>query len=131
MHLILFPLVVVSAAMVLDFWARMVFLMVVYPRRYGHGKTGKRVTKHYKNNWTLLQRLLWVPAFKEYYEGEYRALAVFSYIQYIYGTFINVLFWVSMAFFPDSKIWIYAYGVYVLLIFVRIFHNNGVARGKI
>jgi len=131
MHLILFPLIVVFCAFGMDFWARLVFLAAVYRGRYKHGKTGNRATKHYKKNWTFLQRLFWLPAFKEYYEFEYRALAIFSYVQYIFGVFIIVFFWVSMALFPSSKIWVDTFGMYMLLIFVRIFHNNGVARGKI
>ena len=64
-----------------DWHAKMVFLARGYPRRNGHGKSWNRAYKHYKTNWTLVQRLLWIPLFKENYEQKYRDIAIFSYIQ--------------------------------------------------
>ncbi|MBQ2999594.1 MAG: hypothetical protein IJD64_03955 [Clostridia bacterium] len=66
---------------VVDSWyARGVFVVIGYSRRYGHGKSAKRATKHYKSNWSFWQRMLWVPVFKEQYEAKYRRMAYLEYI---------------------------------------------------
>lgn len=49
----------------LDWHARMVFLAVAYPRRYGHGKSWNRAYKHYKNNWTFFKDYFGHPCLKK------------------------------------------------------------------
>ena len=114
-----------------DWHARMVFIATVYPRRYGHGKTWKRAQKHYKENWSLLERILWLFAFKESYEGKHRAIAYLSYIHFFFTILTICCFLLCDIFFPNSKVWIYEFIAYAIFMFSRFIYNNAIGQGKI
>ena len=113
-----------------DWHAKMVFLARGYPRRYGHGKSWNRAYKHYKTNWTLVQRLLWVPLFKEKYEQKYRDIAILSYIQLSFTLIMIGVFLINVYCFPSSKFWIYTFIVYAFFWMLRFIYNNHIAREK-
>lgn len=113
-----------------DWHAKMVFLARGYRRRYGHGKSWNRAYKHYKTNWTVVQRLLWIPLFKENYEQKYRDIAIFSYIQSALTPIMIGVFLISDYCFPSSKFWVYAFIVYTVLWLLRFIYNNHIAREK-
>ena len=73
----------------IDWHARSVFMARAYPRRYGHGKSWNRAHKHYKTNWTFLQRMLWIPMFKEEYEDKYRFIAYLSFAHMADSCFLH------------------------------------------
>ena len=130
MHIIGTALVIIVTFLICDWHARMVFLARAYPRRYGHGKTWKRATKHYKTRWTLLQRLLWLHVFKEKYEDKYVAFAYISYIHLVL-TFITACFSVvALAWYPESRIWIYVFIAYAIFMFFRIVYTDIIATAK-
>ena len=114
-----------------DWHARTVFVWVVYPRRYGHGKSAGRAQKHYKQNWTLFQRLLWVPIFKEWYANKYRFMAYLSYINAFLTLVTVALFLISIYNYPDSKIWIYEYAGHGVFCVLRFVYDNAIAKGQI
>lgn len=114
-----------------DWHARMVFMAIAYPRRYGHGKSWNRAHKHYKTNWTFFQRLLWIPIFKEEYENKYRTIAYLSYTHATL-TFVSVSFYlISIYNFPDSKIWVYEFVGYSVFWILRFIYDNAIAREKV
>ena len=114
-----------------DWHARMVFMAIAYPRRYGHGKSWNRAHKHYKTNWTFFQRLLWIPIFKEEYENKYRIIAYLSYTHATL-TFVSVSFYlISIYNFPDSKIWVYEFLGYSVFWILRFVYDNAIAREKV
>ena len=114
-----------------DWHARFVFVLTGYPRRYGHGKSGARAEKHYKANWSLIQRLLWIPMFKEWYETKYRIMAYLSYIHFALTIVCSALFLISDSYFPDSKIWIYCGIVYHIFYVLRFIYDNAIGRKDI
>jgi hypothetical protein len=122
----------------IDWHARMVFMARAYPRRYGHGKSWKRAHKHYKTNWTFLQRMLWIPMFKEVYEDKYRFIAYLSYV-HVTLTLVTLAFFIisvicfptSQIGFPTSKIWFYEFIVYSVFFILRFIYDNAIARGEI
>ena len=57
-------LIIVCPFFFIDWHARMVIIARAYPRKYSHGKSWKRAHKHYKSNWTLVERLLCPPLTK-------------------------------------------------------------------
>ena len=114
-----------------DWHARFVFVFGIYPRRYGHGKSGGRAFKHYKKNWTFFQRLLWVPIFKEWYENKHRFMAYLSYIHTFLTVATVAFFLISINFFPDSKIWVYEYAGYFAFFVLRFCYNNAIGKGDI
>ena len=76
----------------LEWWSKSIFLNG-YRRKYGHGKSARRAGRHYKTSWTLLQRLFWVPLFKDEkdrYEAKYRWLAYFSWIHDAIGIIASI-----------------------------------------
>lgn len=111
---------------VMDWYARMVFLARGYCRRYGHGKSWKRAHFHYKKNWTLLQRLLWIPAFKEKYESKYKYLAYQSYIGLIFAISTSIFYILCRN--PLSHI--YVYKIYVCFIVSGLIYNDIIAVEK-
>ncbi len=130
MHIFGIALVVFMCFIISDWHARMVFLARAYPRRYGHGKSWNRAIKHYKKNWTFLERLLWIHVFKERYERKYIAFAHLSYIHVVL-TLITLCFSaISLSLYPTSRIWIYVFiadGVFMIL---RIIYTDKVATAK-
>ena len=122
----------------IDWHARSVFMARAYPRRYGHGKSWKRAHKHYKTNWTFLQRMLWIPMFKDEYEDKYRFIAYLSYV-HVTLTLVTLAFFIisvicfptSQIGFPTSKIWFYEFIVYSVFWILRFIYDNAIARGEI
>ena len=122
----------------IDWHARSVFMARAYRRRYGHGKSWKRAHKHYKTNWTFLQRMLWIPMFKEEYEDKYRFIAYLSYV-HVTLTLVTLAFFIisvicfptSKIGFPTSKIWIYEFLGYSVFWILRFIYDNAIARGEI
>ena len=108
----------------------MVFLARAYPRRYGHGKTWNRVLKHYKKNWTILERLLWIYVFKERYESKYVAFAYLSYVHIVLTLVAVCLAVVSLNIYPSSKIWIYALAIDGAFVITRIIYTDKIATSK-
>ena len=124
-------LLIVVPFLFLDWHARMVFLAVAYPRRYGHGKSWNRACKHYKNNWTFFQRLFWKPVFKEVYEDKYKILAYLSYIHAVLALTSVVFFLLFVKFSPNSKIWIYEFAGYSVFWIIRFIYSNAIAKGQL
>ena len=128
----LYTIFIIALSVIFEDWhARMVFMARAYPRRYGHGKSWNRAHKHYKENWTLVQRLLWIPLFKEAYEEKYRLFAFLSYIQSSLALITSGVFLVCDYFFPDSKFWVYVFVVYAIFFMLRVIYTDYIARGKI
>ena len=121
---------VLGAFFFTDWHARMTIIARAYPRRYSHGKSWKRALKHYKSNWTLVERLLWIPLFKEWYERKYRTIAVLSYIHLIMVVVTLCVCCVSFALYPTSKFWIYVFAIYSLFWMLRFIYNNAIATEK-
>ena len=115
----------------LDWHARRVFVYTAYPRRYGHGKSGNRAFKHYKANWSFIQRLLWMPMFKEWYETKYRIMAYLSYIHFALTIIFSALFLISVSYFPDSKMWVYGFIVYHIFWMLRFIYDNAIGKKDI
>ena len=121
-----------------DWHARMVIIARAYCRRYGHGKSWKRAHKHYKTNSTFLQRMLWIPMFKEEYEDKYRFIAYLSFA-HMALTLVTLAFFIisvicfptSQIGFPNSKIWIYEFLGYSVFWILRFIYDNAIARGEI
>jgi hypothetical protein len=49
---------------------------------YGLGKDIKEIKKHYKTTWTLKQRVLWIPVFRNCFNRKYKILAYLSYFSF-------------------------------------------------
>ena len=131
MHIILLTVLIIFTFAFLDWHSRMVFMARGYPRKYGHGKSWNRAHKHYKKNWTLFQRLLWIPLFKEAYTTKYKTFAYFSYA-HAFLTVITIIFVVvGLTQFPDSQTCIYEFLIYYILSILRFLYGNAIARGKI
>ena len=113
-----------------DWHARMVFLAIGYPRKYGHGKSFNRAYKHYKKKWTLLQRLFWVPVFKEKYENKIIAFAYLSYLNYVIVILSLVLFLVNILFFNFVNFWEPFFKVGGFYFIARTTYTLGIARGS-
>ena len=129
MYILLILLMIVFPFLFIDWHARMVFIACAYVRNYGHGKSWNRAHKHYKSNWSLTQRLLWFPMFKESYKNKYKIIAYFSFA-HCFFTIITILFYVICTImFPDSNVWIYEYIAYGVFFIIRFIYNNSIARG--
>lgn len=130
LYIILFFVV---AFLFLDWWSKMIFIACAYCKRYRHGKSWNRAHKHYKMNWSLLQRMLWIPAFREHYEGRYRLLAYSSYLQLIL-TIVTVILFCNPTVFvllQNSKVLgCYVFGHFITIV-LRIIYNDFLASGKI
>lgn len=110
-----------------DWHARMVFISVGYRRRYGHGKSWNRAHKHYKNNWSFLERMLWLVLFKEPYENKYKMLAYLSYVHAFLTIVTICCSLISLNLFPNSKIWVYEFIVYNIFWISRFIYSNNIA----
>ena len=87
-----------------EWLSKMFFLLVVYPGTHNHNNHGhkwKKATKHYKTNWTLLQRLLWIPLFKEKYEEKYVIIGYWSYLCFALSVVTGVSLIIFALKFPD------------------------------
>lgn len=115
-----------------DWHARIVFIATGYPRRYGHGKSFKRAKKHYKSNWTLIQRLLWIPLFKEEYETKYRAMAYLSYLHSAL-TLIGITCFLIDEFVlvSNTTFWHYVFCVVALFFMARFVYDSDIGAKKI
>ena len=130
MYILGIIIAVILSFSVMDWHARMTIIARAYRRRYGHGKSWKRAHKHYKTNWTLIERLLWIPLFKEWYESKYRAIAILSYVHMSMAMVTLCVSCVSLALFSNSKFWIFtlvAYSIFVILTFI---YDNAIATEK-
>lgn len=126
-------LMLAACVMILDLWARACFLAVGYPRVHHHGKTWKCATKHYKTNWKLRQRLLWIPVFAQAYPAKYRALAILAYLHYTLAVVVSALY-ATADFFGaiDDGWWILFFGfVFVPFTLGKFIYTNMLVRGKI
>ena len=123
-------IVIICSLLVIELHARMVFLARAYRRRYGHGKSWKRAHKHYKSNWTIFERLLWIHAFKEWYERKYRIIAVLSYVHFVFAFITICISCISLVFFPNSKLWVYDFILYSLFFASRFVYDNAIATEK-
>ena len=121
----------VLSVLVWEWHARMVFVARCYPRKHGHGKSWKRAHQHYKSSWSLIQRLLWIPLFKEEYISDYRWMAYLSYFQFsvmILSAFITIIDAIA---FSDVNFYQYAVVIYSIIVLLRFIHTNAIARGRI
>lgn len=130
MHILCTIIVIIAPFLIVDFHARMTIIARAYCRRYGHGKSWNRARKHYKTNWTLVERLLWIPLFKEWYESKYRTIAILSYVHMGMAMVTLCVSCVSLALFPDSKWWIYEFCFYSLFWIVRYVYDSAIASEK-
>lgn len=111
----------------IDWHGRTVFLYCAYPGN-GHGKTGKKFTKHYKTNWTFFQRLLWIPTFKEKYDVNIDIIVILSYINFLLYIATITCFLIEELVLKEvhfSKTAIIIYCVYTV---IRFRYQVGVAR---
>lgn len=130
MHIVFISLTIIIPLLFFDWHARMVFIAKAYPRRYGHGKSWKKAHKHYKNNHSFIERLFWIFAFKEKYEGKYEMIAYLSYI-HLFTTIVTLcVTLISLMSIPNSVIWIYIYTGNAIFWIVRFIYNNAIAREK-
>ncbi len=114
-----------------DWHARFVFITTGYPRKYGHGKSWNRANKHYKKNWSLLQRLLWIFVFKERYDSKFRLFAYLSYIHFALMIIYEVALMAVLSMFPESDVFAYltlGYGSFVIL---RFMYSNAIGKKQI
>ena len=122
--------------LIMEWHARGVFVAIAYPRKYGHGKSFMRAQKHYKKNWSFIERMLWVPVFKEKYEDKYVAFAYISYIHCFLCIFSICYFLVYLLHFPlldypERKIWGYELAVYTVCSVLRYIYSSAVGSGEI
>ncbi|MBQ5363340.1 MAG: hypothetical protein IIU63_08330 [Clostridia bacterium] len=130
---LLLCLLFVGAAFILDLWARACFLAVGYTRVHHHGKTWKRATRHYKTNWKLWQRLLWIPAFAEAYPAKCRALAILAYLHYALVAVWLALYVAADVFGVIDDLYWMLFLAIILLPFTlgKIIYTDALVRGKI
>ena len=121
-------IMVIFSFLVFDWHSRRVFIAIVYRRRYGHGKSWNRAYKHYKKNWSLLQRLFWIFAFKEKYERPYRMFAYLFYV-HILLSIISIVALLTSKTFPDMGFWEYVVILDLIFGLFRYIHSDSIARG--
>ena len=99
------PILVILAIMgmhaFLEWYLRGTFIVVAYANKKGHKKSGRQATRHYKKNWSLLQRLLWVPVFKEGYGGDWKIMVLLSYVDFV-STLVWIVFIVINCWFAET-----------------------------
>jgi len=125
---LLLILIIVLFAMFLEWHAKYVFVAIVYPRKYGHGKSWKKANRHYKITWTFWQRLLWVPIFCECYPGRYRFMAILSYLNVIVTVSTIIVTLVAFACNLVS-LFVVSYAICAIFDILRFCYNNAIARG--
>ena len=77
-----------------EFESHLFFLSFKYRSVKGHGNTYNKAKKHYKKKWNFIQRLLWIPVFKErrLYTKSTLLLPVLSYVHFILCVIV-VIWW--------------------------------------
>ena len=105
----------------MDIHGRLCFVYSAYPKVYGHGNRAKKSTQHYKTHWTLWQRLIWAPVFKERYDVSFELIAILFYIHTVFFIVATVVFLVgdlvyqSVDFYRLVVVW---YSIYTILKFL-------------
>lgn len=117
-------ILVVGAFLALEFQGRLIFVMVIYPRKHKHGKTANRAKRHYKANWTFFQRMFWVPVFKEEYETRYKWLGVFFYIHLISTIISFICILIIHIKTQDPHDWLWIHIANTVVFHVRFIYNN-------
>lgn len=121
----------IFAWLFVEWHARCVFVSTGYPRRYGHGKSGKRAYTHYKKNWSFVERMLWIPVFKEEYESKYREMAYFSYAHTLFVAIMEFCTFICINFLLSNiKRFICFIIIYFVVFIVRFCHSNAIGRKK-
>lgn len=128
MHIWFTIILIIFSFVVWDWHARMAFIANKYCRCYGHGKTWNRAYKHYKTHWTLLERLLWLPVFKEKYDGDTRLLVYLSYIHLVFAIIATVFFLVGELVYKNMLVWKYVVIGYFIYTLIRYFYNSAFGR---
>ena len=123
--------VVLLTFLFFDWHARFVFVGTGYPRKYGHGKSEKRASAHYKRNWTFVQRILWVPLFKEKYRSDYRLMAYFGYFHFFVTLVTIACFLIDELVLVDVNFWRYAFYAYYAVTILRYCHSNAIGKKQI
>lgn len=114
----------------LDWHGVMVFLARGYCRCYGHGKSFNRAKRHYKTNWSFIQRIQWIPLFKEQYDVKYKGIAYFSYLHRIMAILTIICFLVDELILLNVQFWHYIFILLGALFIIRFVYNNHIAIGK-
>lgn len=132
MYIIPILLSIVGQFLMLEFQGRMIFVFVIYPRKHKHGKTANRAKKHYKANWTFMQRLFWIPVFKEEYEPRYKWMGIFFYIHLFFTIITLIVILITHIITYDPLVWLPIYVIGHIVFLVRFIYNNQqTGRGKI
>lgn len=117
--------------LIFDWHARFVFVRTGYPRKYGHGKSGGRASAHYKRNWTFIQRILWIPLFREKYRSDYRLMAYFGYFHF-FATLVTIAcFLIDEFVLVDVSFWFYVFLIHHILSLLRFCHSNAIGKRQI
>lgn len=124
-------ILITSGMVVTEIYSRSVFIAIVYPRKYGHGKTWKKANRHYKTNWSFIQRILWIPLFKEYYDFKYKMLAYFSYLGLLISVFTIIAFLLNEFVSTIFSFWGYGFCLVAIVTIIRIVYTEFIARGKV
>ena len=103
--LIFLLLFILFELIICDFWARSAFLSGGYILQYPYLKNLNEARKQYKNNWSLFQRLFWIPVFKEKYKNRIHLLAFSSYIHCVWAFSIYLCLILCDLYFPNSILW--------------------------
>ena len=114
-----------------DWHARGAFIANKYCGCHRHGKTWNRARKHYKTHWTLLERLLWIPVFKEKYDGDTRLLVSLSYIHFVFAIITIVVFLIGELVYKNILVWKYVVIGYFVFTLLRYIYNSAFARRDI
>lgn len=128
MYIYLICLSIILCYLIIDLHGRLVFLYRGYPKRYGHGKTGKKYTKHYKTNWTLFQRIFWIPVFREKYESKFEVIAFLSYIHAILSVLTLTCFLVEDLILKQVYLWKYVYVINTAFVLIKFRYQVAVSR---
>lgn len=134
MHIVLMTVILLSTNIFIEWHAKYVFVYTGYPRRYGHGKSGNRAKKHYKNTWNVWQRLLWIPLFKEKYETKYMVMAYLSYANTLFTVITLITFYQSCYISKDgtpSRAWVYLFIAWFVFWYVRFMYSNAIGKRQI
>ena len=121
-------LIIFLMILICDCQARYCFISVGYIQQYDHGKNLNEARKHYKENWTFLQRFFWIPIFKEKYKNNFRLMAYFSYIQYVWAILTYLCFILSDLYFPKSILWLYVFIAFLFFSLISFFHSDHICR---
>ena len=96
--------------------ARRTFVFIAYPKIEGRGKN-LRARRHYKSNWTFIQRFFWVPIFKDKYELKFRLIPLFSWLHILFALAVNFAYYVDIYLTPNEMVFARCYAVLAFAIF--------------